>query len=220
MTAKRLFDISLALVLMVPALPLLGGVWLIMRWQEGNAPFLYISPRMKSLDESFRLYKIRTMRNTDPAANTGVAGGDKAHRITPLGRFLRRTRIDELPQLFNILKGDMSFVGPRPPDPAYVRAYPGLYGQILKDTPGLTGLATVIYHKHEERILSRCLTAEETDATYRRRCIPRKARLDLIYQKNRSLRLDLYILYLTAASLLSLPRRRSAKWEELQIPAE
>jgi len=219
-TAKRLFDISLALILMVPILPILGGVWVIMRLQEGNAPFLYISPRMKTLDQSFNLYKIRTMRSTDPATNAGVVGGDKAHRITPLGKFLRRTRIDEFPQIFNVLKGDMSFVGPRPPDPNYVRAYPGLYGQILKDIPGITGLATIIFHKHEERILSRCRTPEETDAAYRRRCIPRKARLDLIYQKNKSFRLDLYIIYLTAASLLPLPRRKAAKWKTVQIPAE
>ncbi len=220
MTVKRLFDISLALVLMVPILPILGGVWVIMRLQEGSAPFLYISPRMKTLDQSFNLYKIRTMRSTDPATNAGVAGGDKAHRITPLGKFLRRTRIDEFPQIFNVLKGDMSFVGPRPPDPNYVRAYPGLYGQILKDTPGITGLATIIFHKHEERILSRCRTQEETDAVYRRRCIPRKARLDLIYQRNKSFRLDLYIIYLTAASLLPLPKRKAAKWKTVQIPAE
>ncbi len=219
-TAKRIFDIGFALVLMVPALPVLGIVWVIMRMQEGRAPFLFVSERMKTVDQPFMLYKIRTMRCVHPQENRGVAGGDKTHRITPLGRFLRRTRIDELPQLFNVLRGDMSFVGPRPPDPNYVRAFPGLYGQILKSKPGITGLATIIYHNHEEHILARCKTPEETDAVYRRRCIPRKARLDLIYQRNANLRLDLYIMYLTAAELFRLPRRKAVRWREIHVPAE
>jgi lipopolysaccharide/colanic/teichoic acid biosynthesis glycosyltransferase len=133
-----------------------------------------------------------------PAAiDSGVSGGDKAARITPAGGFLRRTRLDELPQLFNILKGDMSFVGPRPPLRRYVEACPETYAAVLRSRPGVTGLATLVFHRHEERFLAQCATPEETNRVYLRRCIPRKARLDLIYQRRQSLCLDLWILLRT-----------------------
>jgi lipopolysaccharide/colanic/teichoic acid biosynthesis glycosyltransferase len=130
-------------------------------------------------------------------ADSGVSGGDKTARITHAGAFLRRTRLDELPQLWNILMGDMSFVGPRPPLRRYVVDYPGLYRRVLRARPGVTGLATLIYHRHEERLLRSCTTAAQTDAVYRRACIPRKARLDLIYLKRQSLALDLWIIFRT-----------------------
>jgi len=218
--SKRIFDIVFALVLLVPIVPTLAVVWLIMRLQEGRKPFLYVSERMKSVDRPFMLYKIRTMRCAEPGENTGVSGGHKHHRITPLGRVLRRTRIDEFPQVFNVLKGDMSFVGPRPPERVYVEAFPGLYGKILRGRPGITGLATVVYHNHEEQILAACRTAEETDKVYRRRCIPRKATLDMIYHRNANLGLDMYIMYLTAAELLRLPSRRVARLQTVQVAAE
>jgi len=144
----------------------------------------------------------------DGAQNCGVAGGDKTHRITPFGRFLRRSRLDELPQILNVLKGDMSFVGPRPPERVYVEFCPDLYRQVLRDRPGITGLATVFFHSHEEWMLAHCKTAKETDAVYKRRCIPRKAALDLLYHTRKNMCLDLYIIYLTAAKLLPLPTRR------------
>lgn len=182
--SKRLFDIALALVLalllLVPTLVL--SLWLLLR--QGR-PLLYRSERMKTATTPFRLWKFRTMTAAAPG-ESGVSGGDKAARITPQGRFLRRTRLDEIPQLWNILKGDMSFVGPRPPLRQYVEADPALYARVLHSRPGLTGLATLHFRRHEERLLAACATPAETDAVYARRCVPRKARLDLIYQQNRS----------------------------------
>lgn len=110
--SKRLFDLALALCLSVfvaPAVLILAVVVLIL---EGR-PVFYISERMKTQTQGFQLVKFRTMR-TD-MADSGVTGADKVGRITRVGAFLRRTRLDELPQLWNVLKGDMSFVGPRPP---------------------------------------------------------------------------------------------------------
>jgi lipopolysaccharide/colanic/teichoic acid biosynthesis glycosyltransferase len=144
------------------------------------------------------LVKFRSMR--PDAKDGGVTGADKADRITRTGRFLRRSRLDEVPQLWNILKGDMSFVGPRPPLRVYVQDYPQIYGPVLRSRPGLTGLATLAYHAHEQRLLAQCQTAAETDATYRRACIPHKARLDLIYQARRSLCFDLVLMWRTIFS--------------------
>jgi lipopolysaccharide/colanic/teichoic acid biosynthesis glycosyltransferase len=118
--------------------------------------------------------------------------------MSRLHRMLRKTRADEIPQLWNVIRGDMSLVGPRPPLRRYVEAYPALYAQVLKNRPGVTGLASLAFADHEERILARCTSAAETEAAYRRRCVPRKARIDLIYQRRQSLCLDLRLIAETA----------------------
>ena len=188
---KRVLDIICALALMaLLALPfVLLVLWLLLR--EGR-PIFYVSERMRAPDRGFALWKLRTMA---PAPiQSGVSGGDKAARITRTGRILRKSRADEIPQLWNILKGDMSFVGPRPPLRLYVKRFPDLYAQVLNSCPGITGLASLTYHRHEERLLAACRTPEETDAVYSRRCVPQKARLDLIYQQRRTICLDLVLM--------------------------
>ena len=192
--AKRAFDIGLAAVLLVLLSPLIVCVALVILLTAGR-PILYRSERMKTPDRTFQLVKFRTMR-PDPA-DSGVTGADKAGRITRVGRTLRRTRLDELPQLWNVLRGEMSFVGPRPPLRRYVEMFPELYGQVLRSRPGVTGLASLHYADHEERLLSRCRTADETEAAYVRACIPRKARLDLMWQARRTLCFDIAILWQT-----------------------
>ena len=208
---KRLFDILGSLGLMIVLSPFAIAVVAYMLWKR-DLPVLYISERMKTVDQPFMLYKFRTMRNVAPGeGNTGVSGGDKADRITPLGHFLRGKRLDEIPQLINILRGDMSFVGPRPPLRQYTESHRALYEQVLKSKPGVTGLASMIYHKHEERLLQSGRTPEETSRIYATRCIPWKAHIDLIYQRNQSLGLDLWVLYQTLAKLVpGLPGRRRA----------
>nr|WP_207471260.1 sugar transferase [Paracoccus fontiphilus] len=206
---KRLFDVSLALVLLVPLSILMGAVALMTLIRQGR-PIFYSAERMRAPGQPFRQWKFRTMipENED----FGATGAHKHWRITPWGHFLRRTRIDELPQLFNILKGDMSFVGPRPPLREYVERFPAVYSQVLKSRPGVTGLATLIYHRHEDRILARCKSAEATELAYYRRCLPAKLKIDLIYQRHRDLRLDLWIMWNTVKIVLGYkderPRRR------------
>ena len=197
--AKRLLDIALVLILgSILAIPaVLIVLWLLAT--EGR-PVLYVSERMRAPDRAFRLWKFRTM--TVAKDDSGVSGGDKAQRITKAGRFLRKTRLDEIPQLWNVLKGDMSFVGPRPPLRSYVERFPGIYAQVLQSRPGLTGLATLHFRRHEERLLAACRTTEETDAVYARSCVPRKARLDLIYQRRRTVCLDAAIIAQTIGQVL------------------
>ena len=181
---KRIFDLffaSLLVVVLGPVLLILL-VWLLIRqgW-----PLFYVAERMKTPTCAFALWKLRTMEQAEgDAGDSGVSGGNKDTRITPMGAWLRRRRLDEFPQLWNILKGDLSFVGPRPPLREYVERYPGIYNQVLQSRPGVTGLASITYHKHEAALLARCQTAAETDAVYTRICIPAKARLDLIYQRH------------------------------------
>lgn len=197
--AKRLLDIVLALLFGALLLGPLVVLALVLLLSDGR-PIFYVSERMRSPGESFWLVKLRTMR-PDPT-DSGVSGGDKARRIFPLGQWMRRTRADEIPQLWNILKGDMSFVGPRPPLRQYVKRFPDLYARVLQSRPGVTGLATLVYHGHEERLLLRCATRAQTDAVYARNCVPRKARIDLIYQRRRTVCLDLWLIWLTAVRLI------------------
>ena len=193
--STRILDIVLALLLaLILAIPF--AALLLWLWVCEGRPLFYLSERMRAPDRPFQLWKLRTMTVVPP--EQGVSGGDKRNRITKTGRFLRRCRLDEVPQLWNVLKGDMSFVGPRPPLRLYVERHPEIYAQVLQSRPGITGLATLVFHRHEERLLAKCRTPEETDAVYSRRCVPRKARLDLIYQSHRTVFSDLRLMALTA----------------------
>ena len=196
---KRAFDIVFALILLVPLSVVIALVAVILLLTQGR-PLFYVAPRMRAPGEQFDLLKFRTMLRDE--GDFGATGAHKHWRITKVGRFLRRTRIDELPQLFNILRGDMSFVGPRPPLREFVERFPAQYAQVLRNRPGVTGLATMIYHAHEDRIMAQCRTAEATEAAYYRRCLPTKLRLDLIYQRRRSLRVDLWIIMHTLMTVV------------------
>ena len=195
---KRLFDLILALALSVLLGPIILLIAVLILIIDGG-PVFYVAERMHGLHQPFGLWKFRTMKSSD--TDSGVTGGDKSNRITRTGKFLRRLRLDELPQLWNVLRADISFVGPRPPLRVYVEAFPQTYSQVLKSKPGITGLATLVFHSHEARLLETCATSAETDAVYRRSCVPRKAKLDLIYQKHQSLCFDLVIMWKTFAKV-------------------
>lgn len=202
--SKRLFDLFFAIVLGVVLLPAFAILLCVLLVTEGR-PLFYVSERMRSPDRAFHLIKLRTMPlNT---GDGGVTGGNKVQQLSRIQRILRASRADELPQLWNVIRGDISLVGPRPPLRVYVEAYPELYGKVLQSRPGITGLASLRFHAHEEALLRACGSAAETDAVYRRRCIPQKAKLDLIYQEKRTLCFDIKLLAETAAK----PFRRHAK---------
>ncbi|MAU47030.1 MAG: sugar transferase [Yangia sp.] len=198
---KRVFDVVAALVLLTGLLPFIVLIALAILVLDGR-PVLYLSERMKTQNEGFRLWKFRTMK--PDASDRGVSGGDKSSRITRTGRALRRYRLDEIPQLWNILRGDISFVGPRPPLRRYTEMFPELYAEVLESRPGVTGLATLAFHRTEERLLAPCSSKDETEAVYCRRCVPRKARLDRIYTKKRSLCYDLKLMLATVFRRISL----------------
>ena len=203
--SKRLFDLVLLGATSPITVPLFLCICLVVLIKE-RQPIFYIAERSGQNGTPFSLYKFRTMYDAPDIENTGVSGGDKVFRISKLGAVLRKTRLDELPQLLNILKGDMTFVGPRPPDPYYVNQHPNVYEEVLKNRPGLTGLATLYMHTYEARVLGQCKTRKETDSVYRTLCIPRKARLDLLYQKRQKrpgrICFDIWILLKSLAAIL------------------
>ncbi|MCF2906221.1 sugar transferase [Octadecabacter sp. CECT 8868] len=198
---KRVFDIGLALLLLLLLWPVILAIAIAILWRDGG-PVFYVAERMKTPETPFNLIKFRTMSNVPADQNAGVTGGDKTDRITHVGKKLRRYRLDELPQLINVLRGDMSFVGPRPPLRQYTDAFSDLYSQVLRSRPGVTGLATLHFHRHEERLIADASTPEQTEQIYVTRCVPRKAVLDLIYQRHASVCFDITLLWETILKVL------------------
>ncbi|MEO9685643.1 MAG: sugar transferase [Tateyamaria sp.] len=205
---KRIFDLFFASLLVLILGPVILYLCFVI-WRKQGGPLFYVAERMKTPTQGFGLLKFRTMTVVD--ADAGVSGGDKTSRITPLGAKLRARRLDEFPQLWNILRGDLSFVGPRPPLREYVERFPEIYGDVLKSRPGVTGLATVKFHKHEDRLLARCASPAETDDVYTRVCVPRKAKLDLIYQKNQNTCYDFDLVFQTIGNLFRGKRQKGPK---------
>lgn len=191
---KRAFDLVVAGVGLVLTSPLIGAAVLAARRDTG-ASGIYAQERIGRDGRPFRLHKIRTMRPSDTYTTTVTVSGDP--RITPLGRRLRRLKVDELPQLFDVLRGHMSLVGPRPDVAGWADRLEGADRIVLSIAPGITGPASLAY-RHEEQLL-----ADEVDAeTYNREVIwPDKVRINREYIERWSLGGDLRILLRTVTSL-------------------
>lgn len=141
------------------------------------------------------------MRGVDDGLPTG---GGKTHMVTPLGWHLRRWRLDELPQLWNVLIGDMSLVGPRPPTKLMVHTCPALFAMMLKSPPGITGLATFKLARREGRVLGTVRTSAALERLYVTSILPQKMRFERLYAKKSSLWFDLWILGQTVRVILAL----------------
>ena len=190
---KRALDVVLGSLGLVAAAPILAAVMVAMRVSGDRGPFLYQAARVGERGALFQVLKVRTM--TVGADGAGITG-PKDPRITRLGRFLRRYRLDELPQLVNVLRGEMSLVGPRPEDPRFVDWSDPVHRRVFTAKPGITGLAQLDFHDEAER-----LGGPDIEDRYRREILPAKLRLDVEYLDRRSVLLDLRILARTARTL-------------------
>lgn len=190
----RAVDAVLAGVALVALLPLLATVALAVGLSSPGG-VLYRQQRVGQGGRRFTLYKFRSMQHQPGHAIT--ASGDP--RITPVGRLLRRTKIDELPELLNVIRGDLALVGPRPEVPRYVEMDDPRWRQVLRTRPGLTHPVTLTL-QNEEALLAR--HAEDPDSFYRRRLLPYKLRGYLDYQRRRSAWSDLRVLLRTLRQLL------------------
>ena len=182
--AKRCVDI----VFSATGLILIGWVILfaiVFTKLSTNAPGVFIQTRIGRWGKPFKIFKIGTMKMTETGGTTVTTGADP--RITRIGRFFRKTKIDELPQLINVLIGQMSFVGPRPDVPGFADRLEGEDRLVLSIRPGITGPAS-LYFKNEEDLLSNVNDPEQynKDVIY-----PKKVELNLKYIKNYSLLSDL-----------------------------
>jgi lipopolysaccharide/colanic/teichoic acid biosynthesis glycosyltransferase len=192
---KRVPEFCAALLAVALLHPLLLVAAALVRF-DSPGPILFKQERVGRGFRRFLIYKFRTMTVAPPRQEGDMAFGDPG-RVTRMGKVLRGTKLDELPQLFNILKGDMSFVGPRPELPRYVELFKEDYAQILRVRPGLTDLASLKY-RDEETILSRSPSPRET---YLREILPDKIRLGKEYLERSSLLFDAELVARTAAAL-------------------
>jgi lipopolysaccharide/colanic/teichoic acid biosynthesis glycosyltransferase len=198
------------LVVLTPVLIVLAAV---VR-ATSRGPILHRAIRVRP-GGVFTIYKLRTMRAASAGDGPAItAAGD--HRVTPLGRWLRRTKLDELPQLWNVVRGDMLLVGPRPEDPRFVDLSDAVHAEVFGAPPGITG-PTALSHRDEETELRAAAeqiaradgrspaTSEDIDLAYRTAILPAKLEQDLEYIRTRSPRGDLGIL----ARTIGLVLRRS-----------
>lgn len=186
---RRLFDLICAAVGLVVLSPVLCTVALSILISDGR-PILFRQTRVGRNGEPFRIFKFRTMRPDTPGM-TITAAGDS--RVTRIGASLRKYKLDELPQLFNVLAGDMSLVGPRPEVAEYVELDAPAWQTVLRTRPGITDLATLIF-RDEEALLS---GSSNPSAFYREKVLPSKLALNLRYIDRRSFSQDLKLILLT-----------------------
>jgi lipopolysaccharide/colanic/teichoic acid biosynthesis glycosyltransferase len=191
---KRLLDILAAGAGLLVLAPLFGLVALLIK-VDSPGPVFFKQERIGRGFRPFWIYKFRTMRQDAAEASQLTVGADA--RITRVGHFLRGSKIDELPQLFNIFIGDMTLVGPRPEVPRYVAAFRRDYEEILSVRPGLTDLASLKY-RDEARLLGQSADPEQE---YLRRVLPDKIRLGKEYIHRSSLAFDLSLILKTLAKV-------------------
>ena len=200
---KRLFDIIFALVGIIFTCPL-QLIFLFLVWEEDKYNPFYIAKRVGKNGNIFKMIKIRTMIvNADLNGVDSTSANDP--RITRIGSLIRKYKIDELPQLFNILIGDMSFVGPRPSVKRDTDLYTKLELKLLSIKPGLTDFASIVF-SDESNILA---DSKDPDLTYHQLIRPDKSRLGLFYVKKNNVLMDIQIILITILSLFS--RRRSLR---------
>ncbi|MFA5816705.1 MAG: sugar transferase [Bacteroidales bacterium] len=190
MFIKRVFDFLAALLGLLVLSPVLLLIGILIRIKMPGSPVIFSQKRVGRNGKLFTLFKYRTMNLNHGGSSVTVRGES---RITPLGRVLRKYKLDELPGLWNILAGDMSFVGPRPDVPGYADKLSGTDRRLLEIRPGLTGPATLKYADEEE-----LLSQQDDPVRFNNEVIfPDKVRINLNYMDNWSFRLDIKIIFRT-----------------------
>jgi lipopolysaccharide/colanic/teichoic acid biosynthesis glycosyltransferase len=188
---KRVFDFVFALLGLVVLFPLLLLIAISIKI-DSKGPVLFIQERVGQHQKTFKIYKFRTMFVKSQKKGL-LTIGDNDARVTKVGFFLRKYKIDEFPQLINIIKGDMSFVGPRPELRYYVNFYKPEDLVIFKLRPGITGLASLEY-RNEVELLKK---AKDPEAYFIKTIIPDKLRFNKLYLKKRNFLFDLKLIFIT-----------------------
>ena len=207
---KRLLDIIVSFITLIILLPLFIPIVIALRLTAEGEVF-YFQERIGLNNSRFQIWKFATMLKNSMNMGTGSITLQNDFRVTPLGKFLRKTKINELPQIINILKGDISLVGPRPLVTKTFSAYSAeVQEQIYKVKPGLTGIGSIIF-RDEESIIS-AVKDEDPHEFYKRVIAPYKGELEMWYQDHRSFILDLQLIFMTAWVILFPESRLYEKW--------
>lgn len=195
---RKAFDVLCAAAGLILLSPLFAVIALAIRLRGGRGSIFYLQPRVGKQGREFNLIKFRSMVSCPATQAVLTVSGDP--RITAVGRFLRKYKLDELPQLFNVLKGDMQLVGPRPEMRRYVDMFQKEYQTLLQRPPGITDPASLAY-RHEETMLK----ADCLEEHYVAHILPEKLRLSLEYSLRRTFISDLKVVFQTLAG--TAPRR-------------
>lgn len=194
---KRLLDIIGSLIGLIVSSPILAPVMFLIWKQDRHSPF-YIAPRVGMRGREFRMVKLRSMVvNADKTGVDSTSSDD--NRITSVGRFVRRYKLDELPQLWNVLKGDMSLVGPRPNVKRETDLYTSEERELLSVRPGVTDFSSIVFSDEGEILQG----AADPDLEYNRIIRPWKSRLGILYVRNKGVFLDLILVLLTVLAIIS-----------------
>ena len=201
---KRAFDLILSSLGLVLLAPLLAALALLVKL-ETRGPVFYRGVRTGWLGKPFRIFKFRTMvENAEKLGGSSTPEDDP--RVTRVGRLLRKYKLDEFPQLFNVIRGEMSLVGPRPQVPWVVEMYSQDERAVLDARPGITDYASVRFHNEGEILRG----STDPDKDYFEKIHPEKMRLSLEYVRRQSLRLDCRILRQTVVAVVFPPRAGNA----------
>lgn len=207
---KRILDLGLASATIVVLLPLLVPIIIILRL-TGEGEIFYLQERIGFKNSRFKIWKFATMLKNSLDIGTGSITLQDDFRVTKFGKFLRKTKINELPQLYNILKGDISIVGPRPVLEQDWRLYPdSILNKIYDVKPGLTGIGSILF-RDEESLMS-SVKDEDYHEYYKRVIAPYKGSLEMWYQKNQSMMVDVKLILLTALVIVFPTNRLHERW--------
>jgi lipopolysaccharide/colanic/teichoic acid biosynthesis glycosyltransferase len=214
---KRLSDIVLSSILLIILSPLLIPIVIGLKL-TGEGYVFYKQERVGFKNIKFNILKFATMLKDSPNMAGGVITTKKDPRITPMGGFLRKSKINELPQLLNILFGDMSFVGPRPVMPISFETYPEQVQKVIYNVkPGLTGIGSIIFRDEEELITEVKNSGGDTWNFYKNKIYPFKGELENWYQKNQSFIVDFILIFVTVYVIL-LPNSKIVNLVFKSIP--
>ncbi len=207
---KRTIDITVSFLALILLLPLFILIVFILKF-TGEGEVFYFQERIGLNNSNFKIYKFATMLKNSMNMGTGSITLKNDPRVTNFGFFLRKTKINELPQLINILKGDISLVGPRPLVMKTFKAYSfDIQSKIYNVKPGLTGIGSIVF-RDEEKIIS-SIKNEDPHIFYRRVIAPYKGKLEMWYQLNCSFSLDLKLIFITAWVIMFSKSRLYEKW--------
>lgn len=190
MIIKYIFDRITAMIGLILLSPILLTTWILIRIKMPDGPAIFTQKRVGKDGKLFMMYKFRSMSQNHGGSSVSVAGES---RITPLGAKLRKYKIDELPELWNVLIGDMSFVGPRPDVPGYADNLKGEDREILKLRPGITGPASLKYRDEEELLAKQANPQEYNDNVI----YPDKVKINLYYLHHYSFIMDIKMIIAT-----------------------
>ena len=195
---KRFFDLVLSSICLIVLSPVLIPVLIGLKF-TGERYIFYKQERVGFKNQHFFILKFATMLKDSPNMAGGIFTSKKDSRFTPMGPFLRKSKINELPQLFNIWLGHMSFVGPRPVMPISFAAYPEAVQKVIYNVkPGLTGIGSVVFRDEEQLIAKKKENGEDAWAFYENELYPFKGKLEQWYQENQSFSTDFKLLVATA----------------------